>query len=780
MADDTLRLVARVEDQFTGPLARLTTALRRVGDADVAKTVRRDWGEVGKQVERVAGSFGGVVPLLSGIGAGSLTAAGALGGAAIALRNFAGNTQQLSVLSRETGLAVDKLRAFGEIGQRFGVSADAMKGSLVQFNATIFDLQRRWGETYNTLRAMNLGELVEKMISAKSMDEKLKLAFEGLQSISDPEIRRRVSRLIFGTDDVGRVAAAITKGAFEPMMAEIQRNSGQITKELEAQAQKFEDSLSKLRQSAEKGKVEILGPLLDGLNTVIEWGDKGDVIGHAATALRRKLFGDKSVDGAPGQAAPGILSRGITDREALEERKARLTKRLEGLEGGPRDQDYARKRDRLIEELKRVGDELARLREQAPTVQQQSFSGQAGGRGLIHKAAFGGGFGFGTGVGIGYGGGGTGPAALAGGAPGGGRNSPGGGAAGGSGGVAPGGSSAGSLTALIDEEARKAGVDPRVMHGIRAGESHRRGTYDVKHDAIESSWGPFQLNRRRGLGVQFEKETGLDLRDPRTIAAQARWVANYLAKGGSLRAWAGYRGPRDADPRWGNSGYVPDPGAGGGKAALGQAGENGQFDPLGGAGRFGSAFGMRNHPIHGGQRMHWGQDMPAPAGTGVSAMQGGKVTTINRHGDVTVTHADGSTKTYRHIAPGDIGVGQDVQAGQRIGSLRAHDPRSTGPHLHVEATDANGRRYNPLAEIQAARRARENAATSRTGDEMMRRSRQWQSGAPAAGSPASSAAKGTLDINLNGFPAGTRARASMDDIFKDVKVSRGRQMATTE
>jgi hypothetical protein len=119
------------------------------------------------------------------------------------------------------------------------------------------------------------------------------------------------------------------------------------------------------------------------------------------------------------------------------------------------------------------------------------------------------------------------------------------------------GSSAGNLTKLIEEEARKAGIDPRVMQGIRAGESLHTSRYDKKDDALESSWGPFQLNRRRGLGVDFERDTGLDVRNPDTIPAQVRWVANYLKHGGSLQPWAGYHGPRDADPRWGDSGYHP-------------------------------------------------------------------------------------------------------------------------------------------------------------------------------------------------------------------------------
>lgn len=128
----------------------------------------------------------------------------------------------------------------------------------------------------------------------------------------------------------------------------------------------------------------------------------------------------------------------------------------------------------------------------------------------------------------------------------------------GSGGDYGGGSSAGNLTKLIDEAAKAEGIDPRIMEGIRAGESGHGSRYDKKDDALESSWGPFQLNRRRGLGVEFEKDTGLDVRDPRTIPAQAKWVARYIKRhGGPNGQWMGYHGPRNADPKWGDSGYVP-------------------------------------------------------------------------------------------------------------------------------------------------------------------------------------------------------------------------------
>jgi|GEM_PF-6506910 len=119
---------------------------------------------------------------------------------------------------------------------------------------------------------------------------------------------------------------------------------------------------------------------------------------------------------------------------------------------------------------------------------------------------------------------------------------------------------AASLRDLITREAKSAGIDPRIMFGIHAGESAHKNRYDVKDDELESSWGPFQLNRRRGLGRQFEQETGLDVRKSSTIPAQTRWVARYIAKHGRRSVtsnWMGYHGDRNWNPEWGSAGYQP-------------------------------------------------------------------------------------------------------------------------------------------------------------------------------------------------------------------------------
>ena len=122
----------------------------------------------------------------------------------------------------------------------------------------------------------------------------------------------------------------------------------------------------------------------------------------------------------------------------------------------------------------------------------------------------------------------------------------------------------GSLKDLIDKAAAAAGISPRKMYGIVAGESGHGSNYDTNISSREESYGPFQLNRKGGIGVDFEKQTGLRLNDPDTIPAQAEWVAKYLAKNPNMNVggtWFGYHGDTDWNPKWGNAGYLGGEGA---------------------------------------------------------------------------------------------------------------------------------------------------------------------------------------------------------------------------
>ena len=118
------------------------------------------------------------------------------------------------------------------------------------------------------------------------------------------------------------------------------------------------------------------------------------------------------------------------------------------------------------------------------------------------------------------------------------------------------GSSSGDLKGVIDAAAAKAGIDPRIMYGIVAGESLHKGEYDIGDGGL--SFGPFQLYTGGGLGNEFLKQTGLNLSNPATIPQQAAWVANYIKQHPGMnikQTWHGYNGNADWNPKWGDAGY---------------------------------------------------------------------------------------------------------------------------------------------------------------------------------------------------------------------------------
>lgn len=124
--------------------------------------------------------------------------------------------------------------------------------------------------------------------------------------------------------------------------------------------------------------------------------------------------------------------------------------------------------------------------------------------------------------------------------------------------------SGGNLKQMIDAAAKKNGIDPRIMYGIVRGESGHESIYDHNpgtKENPEDSWGSFQMNKLGGLGNNFQNETGLDVKDSKTLQAQTDWIAKEIAKrGGGEEArkwvasqWYGYGsnvgGPKEISAR---------------------------------------------------------------------------------------------------------------------------------------------------------------------------------------------------------------------------------------
>jgi TP901 family phage tail tape measure protein len=218
------------------------------------------------------------------------------------------------------------------------------------------------------------------------------------------------------------------------------------------------------------------------------------------------------------------------------------------------------------------------------------------------------------------------------------------------------------------------GLDPTTAKGYTA-----QGYFQM----LNSNWRRIAPK----LGITTPNAMASSLED------QTR-VALHLLRNGGISNWSNYNPQLRAALARGEkapAGTVP--------ALGGSAGGSGK-GVIDGA-RFTSDFGWRRHPLSGIVKPHYGVDLAAPAGTPVRAAKAGTVS-IERSGDVKVTHPDGTSAVYRHVNAG-VRAGQQVAAGQTIAQVRAHDPRSTGPHLHFEERDAQGRPVDPKGLLAASR-----------------------------------------------------------------------------
>ena len=143
------------------------------------------------------------------------------------------------------------------------------------------------------------------------------------------------------------------------------------------------------------------------------------------------------------------------------------------------------------------------------------------------------------------------------------------------------------------------------------------------------------------------------------------------------------------------------------QAALAEANRRvyggGQFVwPAPGYTRISDDYGMRIHPTLGVEMMHNGVDMAAPSGSPILAAADGTVIAASYSGSmgnyIMIDHGSDIITVYMHASSLNVSVGQEVSAGDRIGSVGSTG-RSTGPHLHF-GVRKNGAYVNPWSYLK--------------------------------------------------------------------------------
>lgn len=101
---------------------------------------------------------------------------------------------------------------------------------------------------------------------------------------------------------------------------------------------------------------------------------------------------------------------------------------------------------------------------------------------------------------------------------------------------------------------------------------------------------------------------------------------------------------------------------------------------------------------------HYGLDIANRIGTPIRAVADGTVIEAGPASGfglwVRIEHQDGTVSVYGHVDTYSVREGQKVKAGDQIARM-GNRGYSTGPHLHFEVWDANGRKLNPAPWLAA-------------------------------------------------------------------------------
>ena len=115
-----------------------------------------------------------------------------------------------------------------------------------------------------------------------------------------------------------------------------------------------------------------------------------------------------------------------------------------------------------------------------------------------------------------------------------------------------------------------------------------------------------------------------------------------------------------------------------------------------------SGFGLREHPIEGGEKFHNGLDLAANYGSDIGAFAAGTVDYIGEspaYGQyLQIVHANGVTSFYAHCSRLCVQPGQQVAAGEKVAEV-GDTGEVTGAHLHFELK-VNGELVDPAEYIE--------------------------------------------------------------------------------
>jgi hypothetical protein len=331
MADqeEAVKIVIEVVDKFSKPLVDLRKDLGNLADkgGDGAVRTATSFTVLRESIHTVSRSVTStLMPSLKVLGLGFAGVAGTLATFVAGLKNLGGGIAELTRLSTETRLGIDKMRELESVGRRVGISSEQMRSGFRGFAEEMDKLRMGVGGA-DGLQAFfsqhGIGWAGRELISIKDVNKQLDYALELVDRIDDPRQKRLVLERLQLPSNLAQVPRAERQRAIE----EYRKTVGPLNKETKEASLRFAEAMLKLgtawdvftKRLAENGGLDAMSMLLEKMAGNAT--SFADTISTVAAGLRAFFGGNVP--------KPGEASGGITRQSApggSKEETARLIK----------------------------------------------------------------------------------------------------------------------------------------------------------------------------------------------------------------------------------------------------------------------------------------------------------------------------------------------------------------------------------------------------------------------------------------------------------------------
>jgi hypothetical protein len=253
MADqeDATKIVVEVVDKFSRPLVNLKRELEGLsskGGEGATKTAK-SFDTLRTSIHTVASTVTGtLMPSMRALGLGFAGVAGTLATFVAGLKSLGGSIVELTRLSTETKIGIDKMRELEAVGRRVGITAEQMRAGFRGFSEEMDKLRIGTGDLQKFFGTHGISWFGTQLRGIKDVNKQLDYTLEVIDRMTDPRQKRLVLERLQLPPNLSQIPRAERERAIE----EYRKTVGPLDKATKDSAQRFDEAMTNMATAWEK------------------------------------------------------------------------------------------------------------------------------------------------------------------------------------------------------------------------------------------------------------------------------------------------------------------------------------------------------------------------------------------------------------------------------------------------------------------------------------------------------------------------------------------------